>query len=110
MDIDVDKFLTSRWYAFLWAIRFKLEEVANWLLRFVYAQHNARVIIDFENRMMSIISVASGGMMSKPYYTTEAMLSEINRHIEATWQDGYEEGRKTLCEDLGVTDPEKTDR
>lgn len=78
----------------------------DFFLRYIYAQHNARVIIDFEERMSGVICEASGHMMSKPYYALETMLPIIREHIESQWSDGYAEGRKDLCEELGIVDPE----
>jgi len=42
--------------------------------------------------------------MSKPYYTKEAMLAEISEFENRTYDDGYQEGRKDLAEELGVED------
>lgn len=74
----------------------------DWCLRWVYAQHNARVIIDFEARMISVICEASGNMMSKAYYDADVMLEMIRANISQTFDDGYAEGRKDLAEELGV--------
>lgn len=76
--------------ALLWA-SVTWEDVKNWVLRFVYAQHNARVIEDFEGRMLSVIHEATGGLMSKPYYTEEAMLQLIREHHNALREEGYED-------------------
>lgn len=104
MTINVDRFEKSRLYRFKLGLRYKLEDVRDWFLRFWYAQHNARVIIDFENRMTAVIYAATGGMMSKPYYTEDAMLSQIREFESRTYDFGYEEGRKDLAEELGIED------
>lgn len=79
--------------------------IRDWCLRWVYAQHNARVIVDFERRMASVIYAATGGMMSKAYYTADVMLEVIEQSRRIEWDEGYAEGRKDLSEELGVDDP-----
>lgn len=92
----------SRWGRFrLWLSVCAWPDVRDWFLRWIYAQHNARVIINFEDRMVSVIYAASGGMMSKPYYTKEAMLAEIRRHESETFDEGYQEGQKDKAAELG---------
>lgn len=53
-----------------------LFEAIEWCERIIYCHHNARVIRDFEHRMAIVLCEVTQGM-SKPYYTTEAMLSGI---------------------------------
>ncbi len=60
-----------------------------WLARFWFAQHNARVIEDFERRMSLVIENATDGRMSKPYYTIAAMQVEIDASRSAAYDDGY---------------------
>ena len=84
---------------FLW------EDARDWCLRWIYAQHNARVITDFEHRMRMVIWDATGGLMSKPYYTLEAMRAEIAAHLSAQYEDAYAEGRKDAFEEMGLPDP-----
>lgn len=85
----------------------QVDRVRDYFLRFIYAQHNARVIIDFENRMSAVIYEASGGMMSKSYYTEEAMLAQIREHADRERDEWYAEGRKDAFEEMGVADPEE---
>jgi hypothetical protein len=59
----------------------------------IFCQHNARVIADFEDRMSAVISRATN-RMSKPYYTKEAMLAEIEDALQRSYDEGYEEGKK----------------
>ena len=80
-------------------------DVRDWCLRWVYAQHNARVLIDFENRMVAILEPATGGMMSKPYYTADVMVAEIALAQSRAFDLAYAEGRRDLAEELGVEDP-----
>lgn len=80
--------------------------VRDFFLRFVYAQHNARVIIDFESRMSAVIYAATGGLMSKSYYHEDAMLAEIREHESRERDFWYAEGRKDVCEELGMADPD----
>jgi hypothetical protein len=101
----VDRFLEkphSRWRRFRLWLWVTLPDVRDWFLRWIYAQHNARVIIDFENRMSAVVSEASGHLMSKSYYTLEAMLPIIAEHHERLYNDGYAEGRKDLAEEYGI--------
>jgi len=90
-----------------WRLRLQFiwEDVRDWFLRFIFAQHNARVIANFEDRMCSVIYEASGEMMSKPYYTTEAMLAQIREAQSREYDRAYAEGRRDLAEELGVADP-----
>jgi hypothetical protein len=77
----------------------------DWCLRWIHAQHNARVIVDFENRMSSVIADATGSMMSKSYYTTEAMIAEMAAFRQRECDEAYAEGRKDLAEEIGIADP-----
>jgi len=96
----------SRWANFrLWLAVTAWPEVRDFFLRYVYAHHNARVIAEFENRMVSVIYRASGGMMSKPYYTTEAMLQCITEAESRAYDMAYSDGREDLAAELGVEDP-----
>lgn len=81
------------------------DRVKNFFLRYVYAHHNARVIIDFENRMSSVIYAATGGMMSKSYYTEEVMLDQIREFQNREMDEWYAEGRKDAFEEMGEDDP-----
>jgi hypothetical protein len=74
----------------------------DWILRWVYAQHNARIIIDFESRMTTVIWAATDGMMSKPYYSAETMLAEIADAFERVHNAAYAEGRADALEEHGV--------
>jgi hypothetical protein len=93
----------TRWERLRLRIEFAFADARNWLERFIYAQHNARVIVGFEDRMSSVIYAATGGMMSKPYYTTEAMLAQIDEARQREYDEAYQEGRRDLAEELGVT-------
>jgi hypothetical protein len=87
----------------------QVDRVKDYFARFIHAQHNAQVIINFENRMSSVIYQATGGMMSKSYYTIEAMKAEIDAHQQRELEFWYAEGRKDLCEELGIRDPNDED-
>ena len=76
----------------------------DWFLRWVYAQHNARVIIDFESRMSTVVWAATGGMMSKAYYTAEAMLAEIRDAEERAYNLAYAEGRADTLAEYGMSE------
>ena len=70
-----------------------------------FAYHNAKVIVDFERRMSSVIHEATGGLMSKPYYTLDAMLPVIAQYVSRSWDEGYDEGRRDTLQELGEPDP-----
>jgi hypothetical protein len=57
------------WYWKLCAIR-------DWFLQIWFCHHNARVLADMEWRMACVLTSCTD-CMSKPYYTIEAMQSEI---------------------------------
>lgn len=87
--------------------RLRLDVIRDWFLQIWFCHHNARVIADFEKRMSMVIYDATGGAMSKPYYTLEAMQGEINAFIERERDEAYAEGRKDALEEHGVAEPEK---
>lgn len=87
------------WLSVTWS------DVRDWCLRWVYAQHNARVIIDFENRMSRVVDAATNGLMSKPYYDADVMEVEIRAAQSAVYDMAYAEGRADLAAELGVEDP-----
>ncbi len=84
------------------------EDVRDYFLRFIFAQHNARYIIELEGRLVSVIHEATGYMMSKPTYTEEAMLAAIREHHSRLYDEAYEDGRKDLAElhDIDLTEEE----
>jgi len=94
------------WYAH---VTWNFRRVKEWIERWIYAQHNARVIMDFEDRMMAVIHEATGYMMSKPYYTKEAMLAEISSYHERLYDMAYQEGRKDLADEHDIELDEGTD-
>jgi hypothetical protein len=77
-------------------------EVREYFERWIYAQHNARVLATFEDRMVAVVYEATGGMMSKPYYTTEAMKELIREYHARISEEAYDEGRKDLADELGI--------
>lgn len=96
--------MDRREYFRLW-LSVKWWNCRDWFARFVHAQHNARVIIDFERRLSSVIYHATGGLMSKAYYREEAMLSLITEQQSRDYDRAYAEGRSDLAAELGVIDP-----
>jgi hypothetical protein len=82
----------------LWLSASAWPDVRDWFLRWVYAQHNARVLADMERRMCAVIHEATGYMMSKPYYTEEAMIAAIREHHSKLYDDGYEDGKEDAAE------------
>ena len=109
----IDRYLAdpkSRWnrLCMLWTYSV-WPDARDWCLRWIYAQHNARVLSDFESRMSSTVYLATGGMMSKPYYTIEAIRSQIEEHHNSLYEDAYSDGREDLAAELGVEDPRKTE-
>lgn len=101
--VKIPQRITRVWLARLW-LHMTALDVRDWCLRWIHAQHNARVIRDFENRMTSVIHAATG-VMSKPYYTADAMLTEIAAAQARAYDDAYAEGRRDLADELGVIDP-----
>ena len=67
-----------------------------WLKRFWYAQHNARVLADMEWRFILAIEEATNGRMSKAYYSIEAMRSEIAAARNETYQMGYDDAKSEM--------------
>lgn len=63
-----------------------------WFARLWWAQHNARVLADMEWRMILLVENATGGRMSKAYYSTEQMNAEVAANHNAIYQDGYDDG------------------
>lgn len=63
-----------------------------WFERLYWAQHNAKVIEDFEDRMSRVIYAATDGRLSKPYYAVEAMEAEIYDAFIRKYDEGYSDG------------------
>lgn len=96
----------SRWNRLrMWWRYSAWPQTRDYFLRWIFAQHNARVLADFEERMVSVIYEATGGLMSKPYYTTEAMLQCIRENASKQYDYAYADGREDLAAELGVEDP-----
>lgn len=79
----------SRWGKFRLWWYVTSRDVKDWFLRWVYAQHNARVLADMENRFCIVLCEASGNMMSKAYYDKDVMLNQIALHHQKLYNDGY---------------------
>lgn len=93
----VDRYLAnpkSKWNHFCLWVSVTLPEVKYWCLRWVYAQRTYRELIELEDNMVSVIYEATGGMMSKPNYTKDAMLQMIRQHHADLYDDGYKDGHK----------------
>ena len=75
---------------------------AQWLARFYFAQHNARVLADMEYRLGVVLDQATNGRMSKAYYPVEAMLQEISEARVEHGSEMYREGRKDALEEHGL--------
>lgn len=67
-------------------------DAKRWLESLIYFRHNAKVIEDFEDRMRTVICTATGSMMSKPYYTKDAMLPMIDQHHRRLYDEGFDDG------------------
>jgi hypothetical protein len=101
----VDRYLAnpdSRWNKFRLWLWVTLPEIRDWFLRWIYAQHNARVIADFEDRMSAVLCEASGHLLSKPYYDRNTMLRVIADNHSRLYDEGYAEGRKDALEEHGL--------
>ena len=78
------------------------DEITDWFLRIYYCHHNARVIADFEHRMAMVLCECTRGM-SKPYYEVDTMVCEIQSFLSDRYDEGYEDGRKDMKEEIGDT-------
>jgi len=78
----------------LWLYFKAYEPLKDFFLRIWYCHHNAKVIADFEDRMTSVIYHATNGMMSKPYYDKQAMISMIDEAFNKHFEEGYKEGQE----------------
>lgn len=76
-----------------------LRAIATWFEQLWWAHHNARVLADMEWRMILLVENATGGRMSKAYYSTEQM----NLEVEAARQETYREGYDDALEEHGIT-------
>lgn len=68
-----------------------LKAVSLWFQRLWWAQHNARVLADMEWRMILLVEDATGGRMSKAYYSTEQMRAEVAANHSTIYQSGYDD-------------------
>lgn len=104
-----DAFLANpkgRWPRFRLWLWVTGPRVRDWFLRWIYAQHNARVIIDFENRMSWLLCEATGSRMSKPYYEIETMRPILAEFQQDSYEDAYAEGRKDTAEEFDIVLPD----
>lgn len=69
----------------------RLDVIKEWFERVYYCHHNARVIADFEHRMACVLCECTSGM-SKPYYTKEAMIAEIQSFMSDKYNEAYADG------------------
>lgn len=77
-----------------------IRSIGLWFARLWWAQHNARVLADMEWRMCLLVENATGGRMSKAYYTTEQMNAEVNANHNALYDMGY----KDALEEHGISE------
>jgi hypothetical protein len=76
-----------------------LRRIGLWFARIWWAQHNARVLADMEWRFTLFLEDATGGRMSKPYYTIEAMRAELMVAQNAIYQDGWDDALAEVSAD-----------
>lgn len=69
------------------------DEIRDYFARIYYCHHNARVLADMEYRFGCVLCECTRGM-SKAYYTTEAMIAEINDMQNELYEEAYAEGCK----------------
>lgn len=62
-----------------------------WFERLWFAQHNAHVLADMEWRMILLVENATGGRMSKAYYSSDQMNVEVTANHLALYQEDYDE-------------------
>lgn len=69
-----------------------MEKIKLWFECLWFAQHNARLLADMEWRMCLLVENATGGRMSKAYYSTEQMNAEVAEHQNELYNEGYKDG------------------
>lgn len=79
-----------------------LRAIGLWFQRFWFAQHNARVLADMEWRMILLVEEATGGRMSKAYYSNDQMRPEIAAHHNALYQDGWDDALAEVSADRNI--------
>ena len=57
-----------------------------------HAQHNAAVLADMEWRMSLLLDDATGGRLSKPYYSIQDMRAAMAEYHAEMFKDAYDEG------------------
>lgn len=78
-----------------WFLNFtRLRLMWSIVLIYWFARHNARVIADFETRMVAVIYAATRGAMAKAYYGTDDMVDQINKAFELEYDEGHADGVK----------------
>ncbi len=83
----------------------KVRAFFRWFERIYWAQHNARVIMDFETRMMILMDAATRGRLSKPYYTAEVIQSEIEEAFMRKYEEGYDDAKSEYEPSAGPPRP-----
>lgn len=76
-----------------------LYRIGLWFARLWWAQHNARVLADIEWRMSLLVEEATGGRMSKPYYSLDQMRPEIAANHNAIYQYGWDDALAEVSAD-----------
>ena len=93
-------------YRLWWKIRFTafgfwLESVVQYLQRIWFCHHNARVLADMEYRLGCVLSHTTR-CMSKPYYTLQAMYTEIDdlhQYLCEQAVDDYKRDHDCTCDE-----------
>ena len=77
----------------------RFDEIKAWFERVYYCHHNASVLADMEYRFGCVLC-HMGTHMSKAYYDLDDMYCEIDRVLSEKYDEGYEEGRKDMKEEI----------
>lgn len=84
----------------VFAIVDRLNRAVDWIARVYYAHHNARVLCNMEHRMSILLSEATGGMLSKPYYEEDVLVAQIADYHERLCDEALEDFMEDLSDDL----------
>lgn len=71
-----------------------------WFERLWFAQHNARVLADMEWRMILLVENATGGRMSKAYYSSDQMNVEVTENHSAIYKSGWDDAVAEMAEQV----------
>ena len=77
-----------------------IANIKMWFERLWFAQHNARVLADMEWRIILLVENATGGRMSKAYYSSDQMNVEVTANHNAIYQGGWDDAVAEMAEQV----------